>query len=58
MPYGQRESGELRANIEQEREQLNHLIDLDSSNISDHEVLKLSQQLDELLVEYLREQHK
>ncbi|NLK97371.1 aspartyl-phosphate phosphatase Spo0E family protein [Defluviitalea saccharophila] len=58
MPYGQRESGELRANIEQVREQLNHLIDLDSSNISDHEVLKLSQQLDELLVEYLREQHK
>jgi len=57
MPYGQ-VSGELRAKIEQVRERLNHLIDWDGSNISDLEILKLSQKLDDLLVEYLKEQHK
>ncbi|NLM12496.1 MAG: aspartyl-phosphate phosphatase Spo0E family protein [Epulopiscium sp.] len=57
MPYGQ-VSSELRAKIEQVRERLNHLIDWDGSNISDLEILKLSQKLDDLLVEYLKEQHK
>lgn len=51
MPYGQN-SDELKEKIEQVRKRLNHLIDLEESKISTTEVLKLSQELDDLLVEY------
>ncbi|KAE9636334.1 MAG: Spo0E like sporulation regulatory protein [Epulopiscium sp.] len=51
MPYGQN-ADELKEKIEQVRKRLNHLIDLEESKISTTEVLKLSQELDDLLVEY------
>ncbi|HHW66316.1 MAG TPA: aspartyl-phosphate phosphatase Spo0E family protein [Epulopiscium sp.] len=53
MPYGQN-ADELKEKIEQVRKRLNHLIDLEESKISTTEVLKLSQELDDLLVEYQR----
>jgi hypothetical protein len=51
MPYGQN-ADELKEKIEQVRKRLNHLIDLEESKISTTEVLKLSQELDDLLVKY------
>ena len=46
----------LRTEIEQAREELNDLIGLDRKNISNKKVVELSQILDNLLVEYLKEQ--
>jgi outer membrane protein TolC len=48
----------LRTEIEQAREELNDLIGLDRKNISNKKVVELSQILDNLLVEYLKEQNK